>query len=418
MFMTLKQKLARFSHIIAVAAGLLAALATGQATMAQNLFAPVAKVNDQVITAYELSQRIAFLTLLRAPGDVRALAVDQLVNERLQRGAAKSLGLELSQEELAAGMAEFAARANLDTEKFLLAIAQGGVAAETFRDFVSAGLLWRNVARTKFLSQVNISQAEIDRAAAQLEPSSGVRVLLAEIVLPTSDAQSVQASTQRAISLSKITSLSAFGSAAQRYSVAASKGNSGKLEWRALSDLPPEIASQVLALAPGQVTAPIPIEGGIALYQLRELQETDAGATGGITLEYAQFFIPGGRSATALEQAGKIRARVDSCDDLYTFAKGQPDEVLQRDVNLIGQVPADIAQELAGLDTGEISTALTRNGGQTLVLLMLCGRTLGLDAEFAQDDIRNQLRNQRLQSLASRYLQELHADAYIEILAR
>lgn len=416
MFMILKQKLARLGQMLAFTGGALAVLLAGQVATAQNLFAPVATVNDQVITAYELSQRIAFLTLLRAPGDVRALATSQLVNERLQLGAAKQLGVELSAEDLAAGMSEFAARANLDTEKFLLAIAQGGVAAETFRDFVSAGLLWRQVARTKFISQVNISQAEIDRAAALAEPTGGVRVLLSEIVLPASDAQSTAASTQRAISLSKITSLTAFASAASRYSVAASKGDSGQLDWRNLADLPPAVASQVLALSPGQVTAPIPIEGGVALYQLRELQETQAGSDGGVTLEYAQFLIPGGRSTAALEQAGKVRNRVDTCDDLYTFAKGQPDEVLQRNVSQIGQIPADIAQELAGMDNGEVSTNLTRNGGQTLVFLMLCGRTLGLTDEFARDDIRNQLRNQRLQSLASGYLQELHADAYIEIL--
>ncbi len=41
---------------------------------------------------------------------------------------------------------------------------QGGVAPETFRDFIANGLLWRELVRGKFLPTVSISEAEIDRA--------------------------------------------------------------------------------------------------------------------------------------------------------------------------------------------------------------------------------------------------------------
>ncbi len=38
---------------------------------AQTRFAPVARVNGDVVTAYELDQRVRFLTLLNAPGEIR-----------------------------------------------------------------------------------------------------------------------------------------------------------------------------------------------------------------------------------------------------------------------------------------------------------------------------------------------------------
>ena len=66
---------------------------------AQNLFAPVKKVNDRVITAYELSQRMAFLTVLRAPGNLRELAMNQLTDEALQRQAAENAGISVTAEE-------------------------------------------------------------------------------------------------------------------------------------------------------------------------------------------------------------------------------------------------------------------------------------------------------------------------------
>ena len=392
------------------------ALAPMQPVQAQNLFAPVAKVNNSVVSAYELSQRMAFLTLLRAPGDIRELALRQLTNERLQLAAADQAGIELEDEKLAEGMSEFAGRANLDTERFLQIIAQGGIAPETFRDFVKAGMLWREVVRAKFASRVNITDAEIDRAIAKAEPSTEVRVLLSEIVLPANTPQSAAASTQRAAQLAKITSLTDFASAARRYSVAPSKGRSGRLDWINLSDLPPAVASQVVSLAPGQVTSPITARNGIAVFQLREIQEINAPAASDVNLDYASYYIPGGRSPAALAVASKIRDEIDTCDDLYGIAKNQPEEVLDRDTLPLAQVPTDIAMELARMDNNEVSTALTRNNGQTLVFLMLCGRSRALEEDISRDEIVLQLRNQRLAALANSYLADLRADAHIEIL--
>ncbi len=391
-------------------------LAPSQPAQAQNLFAPVAKVNNSVVSAYELSQRMAFLTLLRAPGDIRDLAMQQLINERLQLAAADQLGVELEDEKLEEGMSEFAGRANLDTERFLQIIAQGGIAPETFRDFVKAGMIWREVVRAKFASRVTISDAEVDRAVAKAEPSAEVRVLLSEIVLPANTPQSTAASTQRAGQLTNITSISDFAAAARRYSVAPSKGRSGKLDWINLSDLPPAVAAQVVSLAPGQVTSPIAVRNGIAVFQLRDLQETNVRAATDVSLDYASYYIPGGRSPAALAVAAKISDEIDTCDDLYGIAKNQPEEVLDRDTLPISQVPTDIAMELARLDNNEVSTSLTRNNGQTLVYLMLCGRTRALEEDISRDEILLQLRNKRLATLANSYLEDLRAAAHIEIL--
>jgi peptidyl-prolyl cis-trans isomerase SurA len=44
-----------------------------------NLFAPVVRVNDRVITQFELNQRELFFQLLNAPGDRQQMAFDRLV---------------------------------------------------------------------------------------------------------------------------------------------------------------------------------------------------------------------------------------------------------------------------------------------------------------------------------------------------
>jgi peptidyl-prolyl cis-trans isomerase SurA len=107
---------------------------------------------------------------------------------------------------------------------------------------------------------------------------------------------------------------------------------------------------------------------------------------------------------------------VDTCDDLYGIAKGQPEERLVIEVLPVAEIPADYAMELAQLDDNEVSTALTTADGQNLVFLMLCGRTRVLPEEVSRDEVLAQLRNQRIQAYANSYLEELKSDAHIEYL--
>ena len=388
---------------------------TGLATpaSAQNLFSPAVKINEQVITHYEVQQRARFMTLLRAPGNAQEQALKGLIDERLQTAAAAAAGITPNEEEVQGGMEEFAARANLTAEQFVKALAGGGVAAETFRDFVKSGLAWRSLVRAKFGPRVQVTEDEIDRAIAQTSGKGGLRVLLSEIILPANTPQATAASQKRAEKIAQTTSLSVFSANARRYSASPSARQGGRLQWMPLSNLPAEIRGQILALSPGQVTAPISITNGIALFQLRAIEETDAAAPKDLSLEYAQYFIPGGHSDAAMKEAARIKAKVDNCDDLYGINKGKPEELLQVDTLPASQVPQDIALELAKLDPGEVSTRLTRNNGQTLVFLMMCGRTPELGEDVSRDTIRAQLVNQRLQSYADGYLSELKADATI-----
>ena len=125
------------------------------------------------------------------------------------------------------------------------------------------------------------------------------------------------------------------------------------------------------------------------------------------------YYMPGGRSAETLARARVLSSKVDRCDDLYAVAKGQPAEVLERVTLPVAQVPNDIGIELSKLDPGEVSTVLTRNNGQTLVFLMLCGRTLAVGEDADRDQLALGLRNQRLGALADSYLAQLRSEARI-----
>lgn len=400
----------RMGLAVALALGL---VAPGIAAAQQGgPFAPRMIVNDKAITNYELDQRIRFMRLLGNPPDVERLAMEGLIDDRLRLAEAQRLGITVTPEQIKAGMEEFAARANLSAEQFVTAIGQAGVAAETFRDFVEAGQAWREVVRSRFGPRAQITEAEIDRALAITSPrtaAAGAQVLLSEIVLRADTPELRSEALRLARELSgSIRDEAGFAAAARRYSVARSRSEGGRMGWVPLSNLPEGLASQVLALGPGEVSDPVELPNAVALFQLRAIREGASAAPDAVSVEYARLLIPGG----SLAEAMRVRARVDTCDDLYGIARGLPEDRLTREVKPVSEVPRDVALELARLDEGEISYGLSRP--DMAVVLMLCARTPDLGEEGAdRETVRRQLVNQRLGGYAQSYLAELRADAII-----
>jgi len=389
------------------------ALPTGPA-LAQNLFAPVIFVNDQAITRYEIQQRARMLTLFRAPGDPQQLAREQLIEERIKLDAATGAGLTLDDDAVRTGMEEFATRANMDAEQLIAALGQSGVSEESFREFVRAGITWREFTRARFASRVSVSEDDLERATRTLTGGSSVRVLLSEIILPITSIEQAEAQQGLAARIATADTEGAFAAFARQHSAAGSAGRGGRMNWTQVSDLPPALRRIVLGLAPGEVSDPLPIEGALALFFMRDIEETSVSPREFSAIEYAAYYIPGGRSDEALQRAARVRAEVDTCDDLYGVAQGQPPEVLERGAKAPEEIPADIASELARLDPGETSANVTRANGQTLVFLMLCGRTPKLDGEQPTvEDLSNFIRNQRIESFANGFLEQLRAEARI-----
>lgn len=400
----------RLTRLIAPLCALIlgtAALGPGGATAQQGAFAPRLIVNDRAITGYELDQRRAFLQVLRQPGNLDRLAREALIDDRLRLVAGDRLGITVPPEEVEAGMDEFARRANLDRAGFLAELAKGGVDPQTFRDFVEAGIVWRQVVRTRFAARATVTDAEIDRALAQSAQRGGVELLLSELILvgqPGAEAEALAFANELSGTLR---SQAAFAEAARQYSAAPTAAQGGALDWLPLGNLPPQIAPLVLTLAPGETSEPVPIPGGVALFQLRGLRETGLPATRAVALDWAEFLLP--ETATEAEAAA-VRARLDTCDDLYGVARGLPEDRLRRETRAADQVPADIALELARLDDNEVAI-LRRPGAQ--VVLMLCGRTIETEEAPNREEIRAQLVNRRLAAYADGYLAELRAQAII-----
>ena len=213
---------------------------------AQSLFSPAITVDENAITYFELEQRLLFLQLLGAPEASEEGARTLLINEHLQENAYRLAGIEVGEEEIEAGMEQFAARAQLTTEEFIQALGEGGVEPQTFRSFVRTGLGWRELIRARFLGRARPTDAEIDRALAADGGAGGVRVLLSEVIIPITP-ETLDAVRAQADRIAQITDTAAFSAEARRFSATETAENGGRMNWMALSDLPPQLRPQILA---------------------------------------------------------------------------------------------------------------------------------------------------------------------------
>ena len=389
----------------------------GSPALSQSAFSPAVFVNDKVVTYYEIEQRSLLMALMNAPGDVRELALEGLISERIQAGAAEIIGIQPSEEGVQNGVNDFAKRAGLKPEELIEALNREGVSEETLRDFIYAGISWQGVIQSRFGQSIQITESEIDRAIASNTGAGGINVLLSEIVIPVTPQTAAQVQAL-ADQLSQITTQADFEAAAKLHSQSATKDDGGKLDWISITKLPPQLRPAIVSLGPNEVTAPMTLPNAIALFQMRRKAEAATQSPSYSAIDYAVLKFPGGRTEENRQLAANISGRIDTCDDLFGEARAFPPEYMERSSVTPSKIPRDIGLELAKLDRNEVSTALSRTttAGQPLMLfVMLCGRTAQLGEEISREDVASSLRNQRLQSFANGYLAELRSDSTIVI---
>ena len=416
-------------HILSSLAVAAALMATSPAAFAQNPFEPIVYVNSAAITRYELDQRMRFMQALNAPATGAAAAEQELINDRLKLQAADSVGLQIDDAALDAGLVEFAGRANMSPEQFIAALARIGVERQAYRDFVRAGVAWREFLRAQIVPDISVSDAEVDQALQrELETPVIDRVLLSELVIPAPPGQEAQAMNAARPLAGATPSEAEFAAAAGRLSASGSASRGGRLDWVDLDNLPPSLRTIITALQPGQTSEPLNVPGAVVVFLLRDTQGSLRPGAREQVLDYAVLRLPDAQSAA------NVRARVDTCDDLQAEGRG----ATTRQTASQGAIPTLIAAQMASLDANE-NTMIDMGGAVDLV--MLCSRQPALLANQSGDVavtaqtpdgvenavpqaadplalpdrqmVRESLFNDKIGALGDALLAELRADAVI-----
>jgi peptidyl-prolyl cis-trans isomerase SurA len=243
-------------------------MALGGPVMAANIYSPAITVNNGVITQYDIEQRMKLLDALGAGGDVRALAVQQLTEDRVKAQAAADLGIELPEGAIPAGLEEFATGRGLTLDDVTQALVARDIDQQTMDDFVESGLLWREVIGQRFRARAMPTEADLDAALEQNATTPREMLSLAEIALPFAERGEAETQTLADSLYRQIANGASFAAMAREYSRSSTAAQGGTLEPLPAARLPAAFRTQVLLLRPGQVTRPIPISGGLALVKL------------------------------------------------------------------------------------------------------------------------------------------------------
>ena len=130
-----------------------------------NLFQTAVKVNDQVITNYEIFQRKQMMQAFGEKNITQNNIINLLINERLYIQAGIELNISPSENDVKSGINDFAARGKLTAGELLEYLKLRNISTETFKNFIKVGITWREVIRIRFRKLNSISKKEIDIAS-------------------------------------------------------------------------------------------------------------------------------------------------------------------------------------------------------------------------------------------------------------
>jgi peptidyl-prolyl cis-trans isomerase SurA len=133
-------------------------------------------VNDDPISDYDIDQRERFLAITtqeQPSPDLKKKATDMLIDERLQMQEARKLSITPDEDDLNRILSDMAQKNNLTVDGLATALGKAGVNIKTLKDRIRAQLAWQSVVRQKFRHEVDVADADVDKALAQTGANGG-----------------------------------------------------------------------------------------------------------------------------------------------------------------------------------------------------------------------------------------------------
>ncbi|WP_148216829.1 peptidylprolyl isomerase [Phenylobacterium zucineum] len=386
-----------------------------------------AVVNDEIISTYDLAQR---MRLLIATSGVQPTeqtlpqfqreALVSLVDERLQfqelRRVEREQKIDIvaTDEEVDEEIADMARQNNMTREQFLSFLGARGIGVDTLRQQIRAQVSWARWIRGRYGSRLRIGDDQIAATQARLEAAAAKpQYQISEVLIDASRVGGMQQAMQGAQQLvAQMQQGAPFPAVARQFSALPTAAAGGDAGWISQGEMPTEVEQVLEQMRPGQLSQPIPVRDGVYIVYLR-----DKRAGGGATLvNLKQAAVPLAQGADEAEARAKLEAlrpKITSCETLEQAAAGV-EGVVAGD---LGEAEvADLApafrQAAETLQIGQVSEPIRTNAG--LHLVAVCGRRAAGEAQVDREQIENRLYGQQLSMIARRYMRDLRNSATIE----
>jgi peptidyl-prolyl cis-trans isomerase SurA len=387
-------------------------------------------VNDEIISTYDVRQRMLLLILTAGvqPTEqnlpqIQQQAVRSLIEERLQmqevRRQEQKQKFEIvpTEAEVDQQIEGLAQENRITGDQLKGQLAGAGVNPETLRSQIRTQIAWQRWMQGRYGSRIRIGRDQVDAQLKRIEAtSSQPRYLIGEIFIDNARAGGAAEAQRGAEQLiAQMQQGAPFSAVARQFSSAPTAANGGDAGWVSSAETPREVAAVLEQLRPGTLSPPIPAADGVYIVFLREKQA--GGGASLIHLKQAAVRLGSDATPEQVAAAGRlleqVRAKTTSCADLEAATK-TVSGVTAGDLGEANEAElAPAFREAAtGLTDNQLSPPIRTSVG--LHLVQVCGRRSASAATPTAQEVENRLYSQQLAMLSRRYLRDLRNSATIE----
>lgn len=403
---------------------------TVEGAQAQDLQTIVAVVNDEVVTSYDLDQRIQILILTSGMANtpenrsrLEQRVLQTLIDERLKMQEARRLGISLTTEEFAEQIVSLERGNNLPEGGLPDFARQNGIAPSALEAQLRAELTWQKLIIQTERDRIQVDAGVIDEALVRIEASEGqTEYRVVEILLLADERAGVTKEDALGIAeglVEQIRGGADFAAIATQFSDSPTATRAGDLGWMLTSEMPPTMAATVTTQAFGSVSDPIEEERGYRIYGLidRRLANATVDDDTEIGLRVLLIPVPPNSIEAVIREkvadANAIRGRIGSCSEFNATATaaGYPHSPNITRMRL-GDMAPRIRSIISSLAEGQISGPLPNPAGIQLVMVCELDLTSVLPSRAEINEI---LVIERIATTSQRRLRDLRRSAFIEI---
>lgn len=432
--MTITHKPTLRSGLLALVA--LCALAANIArAQVQTLDRVVAVVDDDVVMASELQQRLnTIVSQIQAqqvqapPMDIlRRQVLEQLIIERLQLQMASRAGVTISEAELDQAIARVQQNAGVSPDEFRQRLAADGLSMKTFRQQIRQELLIRRVEQGSVNRRIQITDQDIDNFLRSKEGEfwKSPQYELGHILIPVSSSAPANEVTQAREKAEQLVQQIRGGADFRRLAIANSAGQNalsgGDLGWRKTVELPTLFADALEGLSVGGVTDPFRSDAGFHLLKIH----AQRGSTEQVVEQTKVRHILVKPSAIlsdddAYNKLIGLRQQILDGADFGELARENSEDIgtmLQGgDLgwSMPGQFVPEFTQAMDNTPVGEVSMPFRSQFGWH-ILQVEGRRKQDMTDQYIRNQAANLLRNRRYEEELQNWRQEIRDQAYVEI---
>ena len=394
----------------------------------------VAVVNQELVTASEVQQRLARIreeaarnrTPLPPAATLRKQVLDALIDERVLVTNARESGARVDDPELDRAVANVAQQNQMTMAQLRERLKQEGISYAKFRDNIRDQMLVERVREREVVSRIRITDAEIDdviekrRKAAGMATELNVAQILVAIPEGATDAVVAERRARAEAALKRVQSGEDFATVAREVSEDANRAQGGEIGLRVSDRLPDLFLRAVERLQPGEV-APEVLKSAAGFHVVKLLERKDSDFTidqsrvRHILLRPSPELSPEAAARRLLQFKSDIQSGQKTFEQLARDNSEDGSAVQGGNLGWAspGSFVPEFEEAIAKLPIGGISDPVTTRFGIHLIQV-IDRRKITLDNRQLREQARNILREQKFEEAFAEWLRDLRGRSYIE----